>query len=86
VPDGNPASLINLVLSGAEPLVPTGVPDAYPMPQFSIQFTDEKIAHMLSFVRGAWGNDAAAVPTDRVKALRPITDPTSDRVIILKMR
>jgi hypothetical protein len=37
-------------------------------------------------VRGAWGTDAAAVTTGQVKALRPVTDPTSDRVIVLKMR
>ena len=84
--DGNPASLINLVLNGAEPLVPKGVPDAYRMPQFRIQLTDEKIAQVLSFVRGAWGNDAAAVTTEQVKVLRPATDPSSDRVIVLKMR
>jgi alcohol dehydrogenase (quinone), cytochrome c subunit len=84
--DGNPSSLINLVLNGAEPLVPKGVPDAYRMPQFRIQLTDERIAQVLSFVRGAWGNDAAAVTTEQVKMLRPITDPSSDRVIVLKMR
>jgi alcohol dehydrogenase (quinone), cytochrome c subunit len=74
------------VLNGAEPLVPKGVPDAYRMPQFRIQLTDERIAQVLSFVRGAWGNDAAAVTTEQVKMLRPITDPSSDRVIVLKMR
>ena len=84
--DGNPSSLINLVLNGAEPLVPKGVPDAYRMPQFRIQLTDEKIAQVLSFVRGAWGNDAAAVTTAQVKTLRPVTDPTSEQVIVLKMR
>ena len=84
--DGNPSSLINLVLNGAEPLVPKGVPDAYRMPQFRIQLTDERIAQVLSFVRGAWGNDAAAVTTEQVKTLRPATDPSSDRVIVLKMR
>jgi cytochrome c553 len=31
--DGDPSSLINLVLNGAEPLVVKGTPDAYRMPQ-----------------------------------------------------
>ena len=84
--DGNPASLINLVLNGAEPLVPKGVPDAYRMPQFRLQFTDEQIGQVLSFVRGAWGNDAAAVTTEQVRKLQPVTDPSSDRVLVLKMR
>jgi alcohol dehydrogenase (quinone), cytochrome c subunit len=63
-----------------------GIPDAYRMPQFRLQLNDEQIAQVLSFVRGAWGNDAAAVTTDRVKTLRPVTDPSNDRVIVLKMR
>ena len=84
--DANPVSLINLVLNGAEPLVAKGVPDAYRMPPFRIQLNDEQIAQVLSFVRGAWGNGAGAVTTNQVKELRPVTDPSSDRVIVLKMR
>jgi mono/diheme cytochrome c family protein len=90
---GNPAvldpdasSLVNLVLDGAEPLVVKGVPDAYRMPQFRVQFSDEQIADILSFIRGRWGNDADIVSPDQVKKLRPMTDPSSDRVIVLKMR
>jgi mono/diheme cytochrome c family protein len=84
--DGNASSLINLVLNGAEPLVVKGAPDGYRMPQYRIQLTDDEIAQVLSFVRNAWGNGAAAVTTDQVKKLRPVTDPSSDRVIVLKMR
>jgi alcohol dehydrogenase (quinone), cytochrome c subunit len=84
--DADPSSLINLVLNGAEPLVVKGVPDAYRMPQFRVQMNDEHIADVLSFMRGAWGNNADAVSTDQVKKLRPATDPTSDQVIVLKMR
>jgi alcohol dehydrogenase (quinone), cytochrome c subunit len=84
--DADPSSLVNLVLNGAEPIVVKGVPDAYRMPQFRIQLTDEEIAAVLSFVRSAWGNGAAVVTTESVKKLRPVTDPSSDRVIVLKMR
>jgi len=84
--DANPSSLINLVLNGADPLVVKGVPDAYRMPQFRIQLNDESIGQVLSFVRGAWGNGATAVTTEQVAKLRPVTDPSSDRVIVLKMR
>ena len=84
--DGDPSSLINLVLNGAEPLVVKGTPDAYRMPQYRVQLTDDEIAQVLTFVRSAWGNGAASVTADQVKALRPVTDPSSDRVIILKMR
>jgi len=84
--DDNPSSLINLVLNGAEPLVTKGTPDAYRMPQFRVQLTDRQIASVLSFVRNGWGNKTPAVTQDQVAKLRPITDPSSDRVIILKMR
>jgi len=84
--DANPSSLINLVLNGADPLVVKGVPDAYRMPQFRIQLNDEAIGEVLSFVRGAWGNGAVGVTAEQVKKLRPVTDPSSDRVIVLKMR
>lgn len=84
--DSDPASLINLVLNGAEPIVIKGTPDAYRMPQYRVQLTDQQIADALSFVRGGWGNGAAAVTADQVKKLRPVTDPSSDRIIILKMR
>ena len=63
-----------------------GIPDGYRMPQYRIQLNDEQIAQVLSYVRSGWGNDAAPVTTDAVKKLRPMTDPSSDRVIILKMR
>jgi mono/diheme cytochrome c family protein len=84
--DANASSLINLALNGAEPLVVKGVPDAYRMPQFRVQLTDEQIAGVLTYVRGAWGNNAETVTTTQVKKLRPVTDPSSDQVIVLKMR
>ena len=84
--DSDSSSLINLVLNGAEPLVIKGTPDAYRMPQYRVQLTDQQIADALSFVRNGWGNGAAAVTPDQVKKLRPVTDPSSDRIIILKMR
>jgi mono/diheme cytochrome c family protein len=84
--DSDPASLINLVLNGAEPIVIKGTPDAYRMPQYRVQLSDQQIADALSFVRGGWGNGAGAVTADDVKKLRPVTDPSNDRYIILKMR
>ena len=84
--DSDPSGLVNLVLNGAETIVVKGTPDAYRMPQYRVQLTDEEIASVLTFVRGAWGNGAPAVSADKVKELRPVTDPSSDRVILLKMR
>jgi mono/diheme cytochrome c family protein len=84
--DPNPSSLINLVLNGAEPLVVKGTPDAYRMPQYRVQLSDDEVAQALTFARSGWGNGAAPVTGDQVKKLRLVTDPSSDRVIVLKMR
>ncbi len=84
--DSDPSSLINVVLNSSNPLVVKGAPDAYRMPQFRLQYTDQQIADVLSFIRAGWGNGAPPVTAAQVAQLRATTDPTSDRVIILKMR
>jgi alcohol dehydrogenase (quinone), cytochrome c subunit len=84
--DDNPSSLINLVLNGSIPLVAKGAPDAYRMPQFRQQLSDQAIADVVTFIRNGWGNHAPAVTAAQVAKLRKTTDPTSDQVIILKMR
>jgi mono/diheme cytochrome c family protein len=84
--DNDPSSLINLVLNGSNPLVVKGTPDAYRMPQFRLQFSDQDIADVVTLIRNGWGNQAPAVTAEQVAKLRKSTDPTSDQVIILKMR
>jgi mono/diheme cytochrome c family protein len=84
--DDDPSSLINLMLNGSIPLVAEGMPDAYRMPQFRQQLSDQEIADVITFIRNSWGNQAPAVTAPQVAKLRKTTDPTSDQVIILKMR
>ena len=84
--DRDPSSLINLTLNGSIPLVVGGAPDAYRMPQFRQQLSNQDMADVLTFIRGGWGNQAPAVTAAQVAKLRKTTDPSSDRVIILKMR
>jgi len=84
--DSEPTSLINLVLNGSTPLVVKGTPDAYRMPQFRLQFNDQEIADVVTFIRNGWGNRAAPVTAAQVADLRKTTDPTSDQVVVLKMR
>jgi mono/diheme cytochrome c family protein len=84
--DGDPSSLINIVLNGSTPLVIKGTPDAYRMPQFRLELTDQQIADILTFVRAGWGNQAPPVTVAQVELLRKSSDPTSDQVIVLKMR
>jgi mono/diheme cytochrome c family protein len=84
--DNDPSSLINLVLNGSNPLIVKGIPDPYRMPQFRQQYSDQEIADVVTFIRNGWGNRAPAVTAAEVAKLRMTTDPTSDQVIILKMR
>jgi mono/diheme cytochrome c family protein len=84
--DENPSSLINVVMNGSVPLVARGMPDSYRMPQFRLQLSDQDAADVLTFMRNRWGNQAPAVTATQVSKLRKKTNPTSDQIIILKMR
>jgi alcohol dehydrogenase (quinone), cytochrome c subunit len=80
------ASAINITLNGSQRVVAAGVPDAYRMPAFREQLSDQQIAEVLSFVRSSWGNRSAAVDAQAVGKLREHTDPASPTPIILHMR
>jgi len=80
------ASAINITLNGSQRVVAAGVPDAYRMPAFRAQLSDQDIAEVLTFVRTAWGNQGGAVDAQAVGKLRGHTDPASSSPIILHMR
>lgn len=80
------ASAINITLNGSQRIVSAGVPDAYRMPAFREQLSDEEIAQVLTYVRGTWGNSGGAVDAAAVNKLRGHTDPASSSPIILHMR
>ena len=84
--DEDASSLINVLLNGSVPLVAEGTPDAYRMPQFRQQLSDQDAADVITFMRTRWGNQAPAVTATQVGKLRKTTNPTGDQVIILKMR
>ena len=86
VMDPHPDSLINLTLNGAAPVAVKGVPDPYRMPQYRTELSDAQIADVLTFIRGGWGNGAGPVTAAQAAELRKSTDPTSDRVVLLRMR
>ncbi|WP_416772680.1 c-type cytochrome [Pseudomonas sp. RHF3.3-3] len=83
---GESASAINITLNGSQRVVAAGVPDAYRMPAFREQLSDQQIAEVLTFVRSTWGNQAGAVDAQAVGKLRGHTDPASSSPIILQMR
>ncbi|NNB71443.1 c-type cytochrome [Pseudomonas fluorescens] len=80
------ASAINITLNGSQRVVAAGVPDAYRMPAFREQLSDQEIAQVLSYVRSTWGNHGGAVDAQAVGKLRGHTDPASSSPIILHMR
>lgn len=80
------ASIINITLNGSQRVVAAGVPDAYRMPAYREQLSDQQIAEVVSFVRSTWGNHGGAVPATEVAKLREHTGPASSSPIILQMR
>ena len=71
---GNPDRVIKIVLHGLhEPIEVNGKTYNLEMPPQGAALTDEHIAAILTYVRASWGNKAAAVPLDRVKAVRAAT-------------
>jgi len=82
----DPASSINVVLNGSARVVTNGLPDAYRMPPYRKQLTDQQAADVLNFIRSSWGNQGENVDTKAVTDMREKTDPASSNVIILQMR
>lgn len=56
-----PVNLIQLVRQGGFLPATTGNPRPFGMPPFGHVLDDKEIADVLTYVRGAWGNDAPAV-------------------------
>jgi mono/diheme cytochrome c family protein len=79
------SSAINATLNGSGRVVVQDIPDAYRMPPFRNQLSDAQIADVLTYVRGAWGNNGGAVSAKDVGKLRKRTDPASSEVIVLQM-
>ena len=56
-----PANPVQVVLGGAFPASTAFNPRPFGMPPFATELNDEEVAAVLSYVRNAWGNSAAAV-------------------------
>lgn len=66
----DPASLIRIVIAGGRAASTDERPTAPAMPSLGYRFSDEQIAAVVTYVRNAWGNAAAPVSAETVKALR----------------
>jgi mono/diheme cytochrome c family protein len=70
VNDKDPITLIHIVLAGSSMPSTQTAPSAFAMPDFGWRLNDAEVADVLSFVRGNWGNHAAAVSRDVVGRVR----------------
>lgn len=86
VMDPDPSSLINVTLNGTQRIVVSGIPDAYWMPRFRNQLSDQDVADVVTMMRTSWGNRASPVTAAQVKVIREGTSAASDALQILKMK
>ena len=70
-----PANLVQVVLGGAFPASTAGNPRPFGMPPFATELSDEDVAAVLSYIRNAWGNQAAAVQPLDVQRWRSSVRP-----------
>ncbi len=66
----DPATAIHLVLSGSKSAATPGNPNDFAMPAFGGKLSDDEVAALLSYVRGAWGNQAGPVSASDVASVR----------------
>jgi mono/diheme cytochrome c family protein len=70
VQSADPTSVIRVIVEGARTVATKERPTPFAMPAFDWKLGDDEIAAVATYVRNAWGNQAAAVSADQVKSLR----------------
>lgn len=72
--EGSEERLVRILLHGLSgPVTVKGNTYNGAMPAFKDQFNDEKIAHVLTFIRQEWGNAAPAITAEKVAEIRKAT-------------
>jgi alcohol dehydrogenase (quinone), cytochrome c subunit len=66
----DPTSLVSLVLHGASMPGTASAPTVFTMPAFGQRLNDQQVADVVTFIRGAWGNQAPSVDADTVRRIR----------------
>jgi mono/diheme cytochrome c family protein len=66
----DPASLIRIIIAGGRAASTDTTPTAPSMPSLGWRLGDEQIAAVVTYVRNSWGNAAAPVSAETVKAER----------------
>lgn len=68
--NGDPTSLIHVVLAGSRAGGTPAAPSRPAMPALGWDLSDQNVADVLTFVRNSWNNAAPSVSADDVKAVR----------------
>lgn len=76
------ATLIHILVNGLQgPIEVAGVTYNGVMPAFGpgsgYNWNDERIAHVLTYIRASWGNTSEAISTERVTEIREATSRTT---------
>jgi mono/diheme cytochrome c family protein len=70
VQSDDPTTLIRVVLAGAHGAGTAHAPTSSAMPSFDWRLDDAQVASVLTYIRNSWGNAAAVVSADQVRAMR----------------
>jgi mono/diheme cytochrome c family protein len=63
-------TLIHTVLFGSQAAATPGAPTGPAMPSFAWRLSDAQVAAVVTYVRNAWGNAAAAVSPDQIRTVK----------------
>ncbi|WP_225248019.1 c-type cytochrome [Mesorhizobium sp. J8] len=74
VQSDQPLSMLRLILNGGHAAATAQNPNDKTMPSFGWKLSDDQIAALATYVRNAWGNQAAPVTAETVRKLRSSTD------------
>ncbi len=72
------ASLIRVVLQGAQSAQDAHAVTGPAMPSYGWQLSDQQVADVLTYIRNSWGNAASAVPAADVRAARETLSKRTD--------
>jgi mono/diheme cytochrome c family protein len=70
VQSADPASLIRVVLQGAQSVATDPAPTGPSMPALGWKLSDEEVAAVVTYIRNSWGNAASGVSASNVESAR----------------
>jgi mono/diheme cytochrome c family protein len=77
----DPTTLVRIILTGSRAAGTEAMPTSPAMPSLGYRLTDSQLAAVVTYIRNSWGNAAAAVDADTVRALRDrVGSPTQQAI------